>query len=115
MLFLPDENEEEHEEDCLYGYQQVAVLVCVVEIHFQLCISIPIIMNIRQNIRNTMLAQWRSSSPVYLKNTSTGAFASQFIEEIEANWDRRVRQQSRSSFRQSRKRQGGRRWRGRRR
>ncbi|MGB3667779.1 MAG: thiol reductant ABC exporter subunit CydD [Bermanella sp.] len=41
-------------------------------------------LNIRQNIRNTMLAQWRSSSPVYLKNTSTGAFASQFIEEIEA-------------------------------
>jgi ATP-binding cassette subfamily C protein CydD len=40
--------------------------------------------NIRNNIRNTMLAHWRSSSPIYLKSTSTGAFASQFVEEVEA-------------------------------
>ena len=33
----------------------------------------------------------------------------EFIEKFEANWDRRVRQQSRSIFRQSRKQQGGRR------
>lgn len=41
-------------------------------------------LNIRKSIRNTMLAHWRSSSPVALKNTSSGAFASQFIEEVEA-------------------------------
>lgn len=40
--------------------------------------------NIRKNIRHKMLAHWRLSSPVYLKNTSTGAFATQFVEDVEA-------------------------------
>ena len=40
--------------------------------------------NIRKSIRHKMLAHWRLSSPVYLKNTSTGAFATQFVEDVEA-------------------------------
>lgn len=41
-------------------------------------------LNIRSSIRNAILTHWRQSSPVHLKNTSTGALASQFIEEVEA-------------------------------
>ena len=41
-------------------------------------------LNIRKAIRHKMLVHWRVSSPVYLQNTSTGAFATQFVEDIEA-------------------------------
>ncbi len=66
----------------------VLLLGCVIGRGFltriQTSLSQKASLNIRKNIRNTMMKNWRSSSPIYLKNTSTGAFASQFIEEVEA-------------------------------
>lgn len=41
-------------------------------------------LNIRNSIRKSILTHWRLSSPMQLKNTSTGAFASQFVEEVES-------------------------------
>lgn len=41
-------------------------------------------LNIRNSIRKAILTHWRMSSPMQLKNTSTGAFASQFVEEVES-------------------------------
>lgn len=40
--------------------------------------------NIRQYIRKEMLRYWRSASPIALKDTSPGASAAQWIEEVEA-------------------------------
>jgi ATP-binding cassette subfamily C protein CydD len=41
-------------------------------------------LNVRHNIRRTMLAHWRISSPIYLIDKSTGAFATQFVEDVES-------------------------------
>lgn len=48
--------------------------------HFSLIAST----NVRKHIRQQMLQYWRTASPLYLKHTSAGAYASQFVEDIEA-------------------------------
>ncbi|CAA0316665.1 MdlB protein [Alteromonas infernus] len=40
--------------------------------------------NIRSNLRNILLERWSSTSPIALQSVSTGALASQWIEDIEA-------------------------------
>ncbi|APD88409.1 thiol reductant ABC exporter subunit CydD [Alteromonas mediterranea] len=40
--------------------------------------------NIRSNLRNILLERWNSTSPIALQSVSTGALASQWIEDIEA-------------------------------
>lgn len=40
--------------------------------------------NIRKAIRHKMLFHWCALSPVSLQNTSSGAFATQFVEDVEA-------------------------------
>lgn len=41
-------------------------------------------LNIRRSIRSVILAHWRTSSPINLKETSIGASAAQWVEEVEA-------------------------------
>ena len=41
-------------------------------------------LNIRHNIRESMLSYWRTASPIALKETSAGANAAQWVEEVEA-------------------------------
>jgi ATP-binding cassette subfamily C protein CydD len=41
-------------------------------------------LNIRRNIRSAILAHWRTSSPINIKETSVGASAAQWVEEVEA-------------------------------
>ena len=41
-------------------------------------------LKVRNNIRRVLLEHWRLSSPLNLKDKSTGAYATQFVEEIEA-------------------------------
>ncbi|MEP1448908.1 MAG: thiol reductant ABC exporter subunit CydD [Paraglaciecola sp.] len=48
--------------------------------HFSLIAST----KVRKHIRQKMLQYWRTASPLYLKHTSAGAYASQFVEDIEA-------------------------------
>lgn len=41
-------------------------------------------LNVRRSIRSDILAHWRISSPINLKETSVGASAAQWVEEVEA-------------------------------
>lgn len=41
-------------------------------------------LRIRRHIRLDILAHWRTSSPIHLKETSVGASAAQWVEEVEA-------------------------------
>jgi ATP-binding cassette subfamily C protein CydD len=68
----------------LFGVLFSSVLGRALLTRIQTFLSQKASLNIRCNIRQTMLAHWRVSSPVSLKNTSAGVFASQFVEEVEA-------------------------------
>lgn len=51
---------------------------------FQSTIAQTASLNIRHNIRTRLQEHWRHTSPVVLQTTSVGAFATQYVEEVEA-------------------------------
>jgi len=62
-------------------FSAVAKAVCT---RFQTSLAQTASLNIRQSIRHKLQQHWRETSPVLLKRTSNGAFATQYVEEVEA-------------------------------
>jgi ATP-binding cassette subfamily C protein CydD len=61
-----------------------AVLIRTLLTRLQTFFSQTASLNIRRSIRSVILAHWRLSSPINLKERSVGASAAQWVEEVEA-------------------------------